>query len=202
MLFDRSSSMRRFGTAPRDALNSHLDVLRVSDAADRIAVQVVTFDRHMEIVLPFQRVSLATDVGQIVPGHGTRLYGTVRDAMLPVLLDVNAARALGFSIDVVVAVFTDGENSCGTIFDQAETLTVAAQALRRGWELHTFGFGVNATLIASDMGFPADLTHAHSLDASAQAIHRAVTHTTMLTARSAMQPLMPSPDQPAPSTPR
>lgn len=175
LVMDASMSMRRFQNAPRDALNEFIQDCRRSPVASDIAVQIVTFAAAMFQALPLTKVDAAPSIDHIQNSPGTRLYATVRDVMIS-LADDPRMRKID-RLNHVFAVFTDGEDVLSTEEDRLQLCQLATFVARRGWDLLTFGFGVDARHIARQMGFPTDANHAKTVAADVQSVSAVVSAT-------------------------
>jgi hypothetical protein len=185
LVLDRSSSMRPHGNAPCVAMNKYLAEVKASPEAARIAVQITTFDANAQIALPLQPILTCPNLEGVTIGWGTRFYSTMVDVMRPLKEDAEEAARLGRSLNIVVAGFTDGYDgrSAPGAIDELRELSAFGRA--HGWELLLFGFGVNATWIAEQIGFPTDEAHAKSMDADVQSIYAAAGHASEHTRRTA-----------------
>jgi hypothetical protein len=87
-----------------------------------------------------------------------------------------------------VAVLTDGSDNRSSESRRLALVSLATEARARGWELLTFGVGVDGRRIAEAMGFPTDAAHAFTEAAVKEAwgssLSRSLRVTSGLAARS------------------
>lgn len=176
MVLDRSRSMLRHGEVPQDAVNMHLTGLRRDAATDHYCV-VVTFADDMRVEVPFAHISTVRPMDSYHADGNTLLWATVY-AVMNELWEKYEAMLLRVhrpvSFRVVIGVFSDGEDNQSPREQFPVTLQhLASMALEAGWELLTFGIGIDGTQLAASMGFPTDEAHAVTVAASAEGIREA-----------------------------
>lgn len=175
IVMDESTSMRRFGATPLSALEGYLDDLRGSPDAATTAATIVTFSDAPRVRLPPTRVVSTPRFLEWSPTRGTRLYGSVYDVLASLLAHRGAFRG------AVVSVLTDGEDNGSSDRRRRALVVLAGEARALGWELLTFGIGVDARAIAQAMGFPDDPAHARTVAAEARAVADSIRCTTQVT---------------------
>ena len=193
LMMDESASMERYGDAPQSALNGFLQSLRENPVADHTAAMLMTFSRNCRSDAGLRFVRELPEIESYLPDDQTRLYASVRDVMRPLLAELaNGGRPLNRRVDVLLAVYTDGEDNLSTPGDRAELTELASQARERGWQLLTFGYGVDAKRIANKMGFPHDADHARTLIGDECGIHHSMVITLSRTVITAAGVPLPS----------
>jgi hypothetical protein len=175
IVMDESGSMARFGDTPPSAIEAYLAELRASPDAPGMAASIVTFSSAPRVRVPLCPVAATPRRIDWHPGSGTRLYGSAHDVLASLL-----AHRAGFRM-AVVTVLTDGEDNRSSEARRLALVGLAAQARALGWELLTFGVGVDAGSIARAMGFPDDPAHARSVDAVEEEVARSIRCSSQLT---------------------
>ena len=188
IVLDCSTSMRRFGDAPRSALQEHVDELRADGDAKRLATAIVGFHRHTHVILAPTPVEAIARLPTWELAGGTRLYASVDDALRVTDATVEALAESGRGCRVVLAVLTDGEDNASPSPALASVRQRAALARRKGWTLLTFGYGVMADRIAQTMGFPTHGGAATTAEPAAASIRKSLTHVTHVTLDSIRPP--------------
>lgn len=203
LVMDESGSMERYGDAPRRALNRYLQGLRESPVADHTAVMLATFSRSLRSDAGLLFAHEHPNFDAYLPDDQTRLYASVRDILRPLMAELKSgvrpphrhgARELRWHrrVDVLLAVYTDGEDNLSTRGDRVELTELAGRALKRGWQLLTFGYGVDAKRIAKKMGFPHSADHARTMIADERSIHQSMAFTLTRTIVTATGVPLPS----------
>lgn len=153
LLLDRSGSMDHFGQKPREQVNRFLKELSQDENADQIMVGVMTFSDQMAIDVPLQNAQLCPQVPTYTASGGTALYHTAYETLGALMLLTNSRGNRGLKTDVLVNVFTDGEDTSSPQNLLPGLRALCLEGRNRGWQLRVFGFGVDAVAIAADMGF-------------------------------------------------
>lgn len=188
IVMDCSTSMRRFGDAPRSALQEHVDELREDRDADRLASAIVGFNRRTTVILPPTPVRAIEQLPTWELAGGTRLYASVEDSLRVTAATVREIEASGRACRVVFAVLTDGEDNASPPQALAGVRERAAIARAKSWTLLTFGYGVMADRIAETMGFPSAHGAATSADVDPVSIRKTMTRITHVTIESIRPP--------------
>ncbi len=167
MLMDVSQSMKRHGTAPRDAGNAYLARLR-TDTGQRHAAGIVSFGGQGQVVVPVQRVTQTSPapLTSLETNPGTRLIATL-DEVLRCLLEAWTQLSLKqrVRLKVAVGVFSDGANTVDCP-GQPESLRRSVNMARDlDWDLRGYAFGLSPQFLTLMTGFPAE--NVAKLDASA-----------------------------------
>lgn len=183
IVMDASTSMRRFGSTPVDALEDYVRDLATSPASGAIAAGVVTFSSEPRVCVPVTPVRVFPRRIDYVTSMGTRLYGATRD-VLRTLLASDAPQVP----NVIVAVFTDGEDNASSERTRIQLVELAGVAQRRDFTLLTFGIGVDGRRIAERMGFPFEREAARSAEATSEGIVQSVRATTRITLMRSLPP--------------
>jgi uncharacterized protein YegL len=188
IVIDCSTSMRRFGDAPRSALQEHVDELREDRDAARLATAIVGFHRGTQVIVPPTPVGAIAALPSWALAGGTRLYASVDDALRVSAATVRDIEASGRGCRVVFAVLTDGEDNASPSTALASVRGRAAVARAKGWTLLTFGYGVMADRIAETMGFPSTEGSATSAAPDAASLRRTMSRVTHVTLESIRPP--------------
>ncbi len=186
IVMDASTSMRRFGSTPVDSLHEYVRDLAAGPTAASIAAGVVTFSSEPRVCVPVTPVRAFPRPIDYVTSAGTRLYGATRD-VLRALLASEAPQVP----NVIVAVFTDGEDNASSERTRIQLVELAGVAQRRGFTLLTFGIGVDGRRIAERMGFPFEREAARSAEATSESIVESVRATTRITLLRSLPPPRP-----------
>ncbi len=179
-VMDCSTSMRRFGDEPRDALNRMLRDVRGAPGALATSLVVCGFNRKAHTLVSGPVANILS-IHTLPLDAGTRLFGTVADVLHEALVFVEHEHQHGNRPNVFIAVVTDGEdNLSGGELGHVQHLS--AQARREGFHLEVYGLGVNGKYLAELMGFSVE--NSVNLDASAASVsssmHTATGHTTKI----------------------
>ncbi len=178
LVMDESGSMERFGAAPLEAVEGYVRGLQTGPEASRIAAAIVTFSSHGRVRVPATPARHFPSGFPYLPDGGTRLYGTVRDALAAALEQRPASIT-----EVVMAVFTDGEDNRSSERTRQELVELAASAQQAGFVLLTFGIGIDGVAIARNMGFPIE--HARSVPATRRAVVESMRYSSDVTSMRA-----------------
>ncbi|MFH1620892.1 MAG: vWA domain-containing protein [Patescibacteria group bacterium] len=157
ILLDESASMEEFGKAPKKATLNFLKQLRISEAASRTLVAIAAFNDSMRIMVAPTMAKDLKGIGDYCPGSCTRLYGSVNAMMLALMIQVEKLKLRGLKVNTVFSIITDGFDQPLTPDPDETQYELKARselALARGWTLNLIGIGVQASCIASEMGFP------------------------------------------------
>lgn len=204
LLLDGSGSMYEFGQTPLRAANEFLANLKASEAAATIAVQVLVFSESAETAVELDFVNRVPLMSGYSASGSTRLYGVIKETLADLFeLVASATTVTDSQLRVSLAVITDGIDDPPTRTQDTSGLreelrTLAGRARSLGWNLQIFGIGVPAQDIASDVNFPPDRDHAHTLAHRRDSLQRslgAFCRSTIMTAVGPMKAGTP------PSTP-
>lgn len=155
LVMDRSGSMRRFGDTPEKAINEHISTLQAIPEAGTALGFVVEFADDIRLSIPPQPLpDMPKLTGYAAEGSATRLYGTVL-AALKQLLELQAkTEAVGGQANLILTVFTDGQDNASSPEEQTELKELCGLALEKGLDLQVIGIGTSGQRIAHAMGFP------------------------------------------------
>ncbi|MBI4098594.1 MAG: VWA domain-containing protein [Candidatus Magasanikbacteria bacterium] len=177
MVLDRSGSMSRYRSTPQDAVNAHMAQLRL-DANNDHFCGVVSFADDARVEVPFGHISTVRPMAGYRADGNTLLWATVHQVMDELWQQYERV-LLGkadqpLSLRFVIGVFSDGADNESARERFPVTLQLlAAMAREAGWELLTFGIGIDGCQLAEEMGFPTDEAHAVTVAASVEGVHRA-----------------------------
>jgi Mg-chelatase subunit ChlD len=158
LLIDRSTSMRQFAAELKTGFASHLDALKASPEAERLAIAVWSFAGRgpRQEIRPIP-VASVQGMGELTFQGGTPLYTSVVH-VLEVLLRLPPNEQL----KVVLNVLTDGDDRGSHPIDLPQIRhCLAPMALHRGFSLSVIGFGVDGVAIARGLGFTGNTSVAH-----------------------------------------
>jgi hypothetical protein len=155
LVMDRSGSMRRFGDTPEKAINDHISTLQKSPGAASAMGFVVEFAEDIQTPIPPQPLpQMPALEGYSPTGRATRLYGTAL-AALKQLLELEAkTQALGGKVNLILTIFTDGQDNASSDEEQQELKELCGLALEKGLDLQVIGIGTSGQAVARAMGFP------------------------------------------------
>lgn len=181
MILDGSQSMQKFKEAPKEAVEGHIKKLR-DDPTRYYLCSVVGFADNSYVIVPLKPVDEIEGI-KYEPDGNTLLWKTVGDVLEQLLkFYTSQVRGLQEHLKVVVGVFSDGGDNRSPEGYLIHLKYLSEQALSYGWELMTFGIGIDAEALAESMGFPTDPDHAVTVEATEEGLHESVinmTHTTM-----------------------
>ena len=176
MFIDKSGSMQRFGQTPLDCLNNHLQTLQTPPDGREQYCTVISFTEEATVELPLTKVSNGLKIKSYEADGGTLLWETVYQT-LKVFLQMHKNLPDNDSLQVVVGVFSDGEDNWSFPERQPRKLKkIAQRALEFGWHLYSYGIGIDAKKLASDMGFPTDDDHAKTVLATPEGLQEVTQH--------------------------
>ncbi len=160
LILDASNSMKRFGRAPEQAVNGHLDTLR-RDQSTEHATCLVTFSGDYRLEIPLTAIGELPPYSGYSTSRGTLLWRTGK-RILQQMVESWDEMTLEQreKLRVVVAVMSDGEDtrSPRTVYPEA-LQGYASAGRRRGWKLLAIGIGVDGQKLANEMGFDPDLAY-------------------------------------------
>lgn len=153
LLLDRSGSMQGFAQKPLEQANRFLRELSQDANASRIMVGVITFNDSMVIDIPLAHAQNCPQIRAYDPNGGTALYQALYEILGRLMLLTNERGNEGQQTDILVNVFTDGEDTASPQHLLPGLRALSLEGRNRGWQLRIFGFGVDALAIAKDVGF-------------------------------------------------
>lgn len=155
LVMDRSGSMARFGDTPQTAINEHIGSLKTNPNAGNAVGFVIAFAEDVQLPIPPQPLASMPRLDDYAPtGCATLLYRTVL-AALKELLEMQAkAQAGGGKANIILTVFTDGQDNDPDESARIELYDLSGQALEKGLDLQVIGIGTSGESIAQAMGFP------------------------------------------------
>lgn len=155
LVMDRSGSMMRFGDTPKKAINEHVATLQQNPNAGQAMGFVVEFAEDIRTSIPPQPLPEMPPLKSYqADGTATRLFGTVL-AALKQLLELQAkTEALGGQVNLILTVFTDGQDNASSPEEQQGLKELCGLALEKGLDLQVIGIGTSGQRIAHAMGFP------------------------------------------------
>ncbi|MCX6745370.1 MAG: VWA domain-containing protein [Candidatus Parcubacteria bacterium] len=169
MIMDKSGSMKKFGKAPLKAINDHIKSLKAANDGRKHYCGIISFNDKAQVEKEVMDVSRMVPLFSYHPGNGTLLWETVdktlRD-LITLWLPYQSEK-----LKIVVGVISDGEDNHSDRHLYPKSLQTAARwAINHGWELLTFGIGINGRRLAAEMGFPMDSQHAFTMEANEQGL--------------------------------
>ncbi len=181
LILDGSGSMKDFTAVVKSAVKEYLDSLR-EDKTKRYIVGIIVFSNHWEVMRSLADVDQVTDIDEYRPDGRTQLWNTVIDVLFKMMTLVKLQSKIALEqTTVLIHVFSDGlDNLSG--FDAMKHLQVySLQALHMGFDLFTYGIGIDAPDLARMMGFPDDEVHAKTFGRSEADIQESVIEMTQTT---------------------
>lgn len=157
-------------------MNEHLDHLRRDRGTEHYCV-VVSFADTAVVEVPLGHVmNQGMKMDHYYPEGQTLLYETV-DMVMSGFLDSQEriAPRMKRTLRVVLGVFSDGADNLSDAKTYPKKLVATAKRVRAlGWELMTFGIGINGAELARKMGFPDDEAHALTVAATRHGVHHSM----------------------------
>jgi hypothetical protein len=176
ILMDRSKSMGAFGDAPLIAMNDYLASLQQEPNASSASVVIGSFADDARIEMPHVRLLEAKPLPTFELGVCTRLHATIADVLRELIIVTHRPGLIG-RLEILLAVFTDGEDNPKT--DAAEVRSLALEAQLLGFKLMFNGIGVDHKKKAPQIGFPIDL--GCTVAANGEGIKRSMARATRIT---------------------
>jgi len=183
ILFDRSSSMHRYGSIPQDAVNAHfISLLDPPDQRTQFCA-VFSFASTPRVELP---ITIAQDIKPLTSyrAEGNTLQWKTVDECLKAFLHIyqTLPPEKQAKLAIAIAVFSDGQDNMSN-YDKfnrpiypapypAKLQETSRQALAQKWELFSYGIGIDAKQMAREMGFPDDF-HAVTVEATIEGVKKA-----------------------------
>lgn len=169
LILDSSGSMDKYGGVPQECVNRHFYQLQSPPDGRKQYCTVISFADRYEILVP---VTAAPDLPFLTnykAAGGTLLFETVYQ-VLKVFLKMQESSAT--DVKIIVGVFSDGDDTASDKprRQPGKVQTIAKLAKNKGWELMSFGIGIDAKELARSMGFPDDDAHAQTVEASPQGL--------------------------------
>jgi hypothetical protein len=172
MVIDASDSMKKFAGAARQAILDHIENLRVDKDRTYLSA-IIGFNDDSFVILPLTLVSENMPEILYDPQGHTLLWQTVALTMAQLRILVMEARKKNQQVDVVFGVISDGKDNRSPEGILELLHKVVGKSLADGWDLQTFGIGIDAKELAVQMGFPTDEKHAHTMKATAEGVREA-----------------------------
>ncbi|MFA5186054.1 MAG: hypothetical protein WC551_06200 [Patescibacteria group bacterium] len=194
LLMDRSGSMQRYGDTPRAVINGHIGKLQLDANADGALGFVVTFADDSRWDIPPQPLAAMPLMSSYQAEGNTKLYETVLKALRELMALKGKFLAQGVKVNLILTVFTDGEDSYNIRSIIDELVQTSGLALEAQAKLELIGIGHPAKAIARAMGFPPQ--DAVQIEGSEEAMHRTmagVTQRTHITMMGCSVPSTPAP---------
>jgi hypothetical protein len=159
LVLDCSTSMSRFGHAPEQAVNRYLDTVR-ADTAHHHVTGLVTFSEHFRTEIQPAPVHSIPRYKGYRTDAGTLLWRTVK-RVLRGLSDSwdTLSPAERANLSIVVSVLSDGDDNLSDRRDYPSALQdYARRGRKHGWQLASFGIGIDGKRLAREMGFDEELS--------------------------------------------
>jgi hypothetical protein len=172
LIIDASYSMKKFAEVARQAVLGHLKKLG-ADKERTYLCAIIGFNDESFVILPMTMVDENMLEIDYDPKGDTLLWHTVGVAMAQLRILVSEARRRNQQVDVLVGVISDGDDNRSPEGILGLLHGIVGKALADGWDLQTFGIGIDAKQLAATMGFPTDDKHAHTLTATAEGVEEA-----------------------------
>lgn len=182
LIMDRSGSMRQRDDVPRTAINEHIKTLKTHPNADSALGFVMTFADDARFDIPPQPLKGMPFMPEYESDGNTFLYGTTLQALKEMLSLKAKWETRGVKVNLILAVFTDGEDSFNSTECIDELVKTTAQALEAQAQLVLVGIGHPAKEIARVMGFPPQ--DAVQIAGTPQAVRQSMTGFTQQTYRT------------------
>jgi hypothetical protein len=172
MFIDESGSMHGHGTTPQDSINEHIDGMQIPGDPREKFITVWAFgDKYRVLLPPTNVLDVEHLTGYCADGRSTLLYKSVYKVMR-FFLEAIEAHGAKDNLNVYVGVFSDGGNNVAYEY-QGKVQKAANMALKAGWELFSFGIGIDGQNLARLMGFPTDEFHAQTVEGTKAGVQRA-----------------------------
>lgn len=175
LLVDASSSTKRFGNTPKNAINELIEDLQKDRRLNGTnhVVSLVTFSHDLSVKIPPTAVQNIRGYYGHQTGYGSLFYRSAKRVFMGLW---ESWKTLSYHermrLQIVVTVITDGEDNLSPSDDYPEALLeYVALAKQARWKLACYGLGINAEYLARRIGFPTEF--AETLGSSPQAFQQA-----------------------------
>jgi len=160
LLLDRSMSMAKFGDKPISAVNTHLNTMRKLQEEIEFYCGVLFFAKKTKPMTKILPVGLLPNIkSEDCPlESGSYLFESVNDTIKNLIDHWDAPKES--APQIMIGVFSDGEDNSTNKHQQHELHQTAKIAIANGWDLLSFGFGIEGSELAERLGFPTDPDHA------------------------------------------
>jgi len=176
LIVDESGSMANYGQTPQKCVNDHFRSLKNPPDGRQQFCTVILFNDKYRVAIPLTKASeLVPMTGYNADGN-TLLYETVHQVLK---LFISCFKQSSADLKVFVGVFSDGADNKSDPDRQPKKVQVTAHKARMlGWELFSYGIGIDAKELARLLGFPTDKDHVHNFTTSARSVGEATRHFT------------------------
>lgn len=170
LILDSSWSMEKYGSTPESAVRGHIHALQ-KERGRKFWSGVIGFAEEPYIVVPLSPVEEITGMPRYKASGRTRLYDTVFTVLNElVTMYCDLPEECRRNLRVAVGVFSDGEDNLSNKNVLPFVRRMSKLAHKTGFELLTFGIGIDAVRLAEVIGFPADSRHAYTVRATSQGV--------------------------------
>ena len=163
LILDGSGSMQQYGAVPQECVNRHFYRLQSPPDGRKQYCTVLIFNDRYQILVPITEAQDLLPLTTYSADGNTLLFETVYQAIKAFLRLHEIANT---DIKIVVGVFSDGDD---TASDKPRRQPGKVQAIskiaqQKGWELLSFGIGIDAKELARSLGFPDDDAHTQTVE--------------------------------------
>jgi uncharacterized protein YegL len=176
LIVDESGSMADYGKTPQNCVNNHFQSLKNPPDGRQQFCTVILFNDKYRVAIPLTEANELVPMTSYKADGNTLLYETVHQVLK---LFISCFEQSTADLKVFVGVFSDGADNESDTDRQPKKVQVTARKARMlGWELFSYGIGVDAKELASLLGFPTDKDHVHNFTATAKSVGEATRHFT------------------------
>ncbi|MEK7159571.1 MAG: vWA domain-containing protein [Patescibacteria group bacterium] len=176
LIVDESGSMDNYGRVPQDCVNNHFRGLQNPPDGRQQYCTVILFNDRYRVAVPLTEASHLRPMTTYKAEGNTLLYETVHQVLK---LFISCFEQSTADLKVFVGVFSDGLDTKSDANRQPKKVQVTSHKARMlGWELFSYGIGIDAKELARLLGFPTDKEHVHNFTAEAKSVGEATRHFT------------------------
>ncbi len=181
IILDCSTSMGKYGQTPGAAVDAHIVALQGQEGCQYIC-GVVGFADEARIIIPLSPVEKISGMGRFEARGNTKLYDTVRMVLQKLMLGFQESPLEYLNnLRINVAVFSDGADNRSEDGASKHLQDLTKVAIKMGFNLMTFGIGIDSQRLAADMGFPTDSEHAKTSAATSRGVQDSMEFVTRTT---------------------
>lgn len=176
LIVDESGSMDSYGRIPQNCINDHFKALLNPPDGREQYCTVILFNGKYRVAVPLTEATALKPMNSYKAYGDTLLFETVHQTLK---LFISCFEQTTADLKIFVGVFSDGQDNKSDANRQPKKIQVSAHKARMlGWELFSYGIGIDAKELARLLGFPTDKEHIHNFTAEAKSVGEATRHFT------------------------
>lgn len=176
LIVDESGSMDSYGRIPQNCINDHFKALLNPPDGREQYCTVIFFNDKYRVAVPLTEAANLQSLTNYKADGNTLLFETVHQVLK---LFISCFEQTTADLKIFVGVFSDGQDNKSDANRQPKKVQVSAHKARMlGWELFSYGIGIDAKELARMLGFPTDKEHVHNFTAEAKSVGEATRHFT------------------------